>query len=113
MTRADDRIPVVAFGLLATTVALKAKTGHLTKGDICALSASVLAHMPGNVAAHSAVLEFVANHRAAPVAAGTALQDAILELVPEVDPYRAEQVLSDFEGEDQMQFPWQGIRGMV
>lgn len=110
---AQDKSPVVAFGLLATTVALKAKTGHLTKGDICSLTSAVLSDMQGDLRAYEAVLSFVAHHRAAPVAAGSALQDAILELVPQVDPHRTEQVMREFEGEEQMEFPWQQIRGMV
>ncbi len=72
----SDFNPVVAFGLLATTVALKAKTGRLKDRDRMSLMQSALFWCDVMPEARVAALDFFEAVDSYPLFAGETLQEA-------------------------------------
>ncbi|WP_299558686.1 hypothetical protein [uncultured Sulfitobacter sp.] len=78
----QDCNPVIAFGLLATTVALKAKTGRLKREDKDKLISSADVWCADLPDAQAAVVDFLEAVDAYPLFAGELLQSAARNLVP-------------------------------
>lgn len=76
-----DRNPLIAFGLLATTVALKARTGQLRDADRLRLATAALEWVPDLPEARAAVLTFLHLTQSDPATAGLALQEVARGLV--------------------------------
>ena len=86
----------VAFGLAATTVALKARTGQLRLQDQVDFSVRALEFVAGDDLARLAVVDFLTHCRRDPQAAGVRLQDFIGHWsAGALDPARVAQVLAD------------------
>jgi hypothetical protein len=68
----------VAFGLAATTVALKARTGQLRLQDQVDFAIRALEFVPNDDMARLAVVDFLTHVRRDPAGAGARLQDFIL-----------------------------------
>ena len=95
----SERSPIVAFGLLATTAALKARTGRLRMADKLALVIGLLQFGEAYPAARAAVQNFLLSVDQYPQFAGERLQSAVIELVDSdlcCDPL---PVLTALEGE--------------
>lgn len=85
----------VAFGLAATTVALKARVGQLTAGHQVDFAARALEWVHDDELARLAVLDFLAHARRDPAGAGARLQDFILAWSDgEIRPQDPQLVLS-------------------
>ncbi|GLQ26118.1 hypothetical protein GCM10007927_09210 [Sulfitobacter pacificus] len=80
----DERGPLQAFGLLAVTVSLKARTGKLRLSDKLALMIAFLGCCEDQPDAKRAVREFLASVDTYPRLAGERLRAAI-EALPGVD----------------------------
>ncbi|MFY0619308.1 hypothetical protein [Shimia sp.] len=93
------RSPRTAFGLLATTVAMKAKAGMLQPENICHLMEQCLLDVGDDAPALAATLRFVSRYKANPISAGTALQDFILDWTDDIDPRRPSEALDHLERE--------------
>ena len=86
----------VAFGLAATTVALKARTGQLRLQDQVDFALRALEFVPRDDIARLAVLDFLTHVRLDPAGAGARLQDFIGHWsTGALDPARVAQVLAD------------------
>lgn len=102
-----DRNPRIAFGLSATTVALKAKTGRLQLRDQVEFAAKALAFVPEDEAARGAVLDFLSAVRSSPIEAGARLQDFIAGWEVSFDPLAPERTLQRIGEEAAVEFDWQ------
>lgn len=94
-----DRSPLIAFGLLATTVALKARTGQLRDADRLKLATSALEWVADLPEARAAVLTFLHFAQVDPVGAGCALQDAVRGLAGDDLGRDPGEVLTDLQSE--------------
>ena len=104
----SDRSPIIAFGLKAATVALKAKCGSLRLVDKYELAMACLEWMGDDPKVREAVVAFSMTVDENPIAASDMLQAAISRMVPEVEPKRGEEVLAEIESEGEgYQFLWQ------
>ena len=72
-----DRSPVVAFGLHASTAALKAKSGVLSMRDKLALTVALIEWVPDHAELRDAVVEFIRLAERDGRAAGEHLQQAL------------------------------------
>lgn len=111
-----DRSPIVAFGLKATTVALKAKTDQLQTSDKLDLAMACLEWLGDNQKVREAVIAFNTIVDANPVVAADMLQALAANLVPNSEPWRGEEVLqkieeerveADAESGNVVEFDWQ------
>jgi hypothetical protein len=75
--------PIVAFGLLASTIALKAKTGNLRNSDKVNLQNSCHHWCVGLYDAREAVVDFLEAVDDYPIFAGKCLQSVARSLVPD------------------------------
>jgi hypothetical protein len=91
--------PIIAFGLKATTVALKAKTGQLRLKDKLDLTTACLEWLGDDAKVRDAVVSFLASVDREPIAAADMLQAVAAHLAPESDPRRPEVVLKQIESE--------------
>lgn len=112
----SEKSPIVAFGLKATAVALKAKNNQLRMLDKLELAKACLEWMGGNAKVGDAVVSFLALVDREPIEAANMLQELAAKLAPDSDPRRAEVVLKEIEREQptsfhaipaQEQFDWQ------
>lgn len=86
----------IAFGLQATTIALKARTGQLREADKVTLLAAALDLFAEDAAVRRAVLDFVDRAPRDTAGAGAALQDFVLAWSGgAVQPRQTEAVLRD------------------
>lgn len=86
----------VAFGLYATTIALKAKSGQLRIGDQIEFALRALEMVHDDPAARVCVIDFLTHCELDPHGAGERLQDFIIAWpAGSSDPRRPEQVLKD------------------
>lgn len=99
----NDRSPIVAFGLKATAIALKAKTENLRLKDKLDLATSALVFMGDNEEVRDAVVAFNVDVDLEPIAAAERLQDLAAKLAPESDPRRPEIVLKAIEEERRLE----------
>lgn len=85
----------VAFGLAATTVALKARTGQLRMQDQLDFSIRALEFVADDDLARMATVDFLTHCRRDPVGAGMRLQDFVLSWSEgAIQPKDAQLVLS-------------------
>lgn len=85
----------VAFGLAATTIALKARVGQLTAGHQVDFAARALDWVHDDEQARLAVLDFLAHARRDPDGAGRRLQEFILDWSDgEIAPQDPQMVLA-------------------
>ena len=89
--------PRVAFGLAATTVALKARTGKLTLRDRLIFAERALDWVLDWPDALCAVRDFLALVQAQPTEAGMALADWVSRHMDDLAPQRAGEVLDGIE----------------
>ena len=97
--------PAVAFGLFASTVALKARCGHLTDRWRADLAQKALEFVPGDENARIAVLAFLDTCRDFPEAAGAALLDFICEWMNDRNPKDVKRVMDHIESAPE--YEWQ------
>lgn len=69
----------IAFGLAATTIALKARVGQLLTQDQVDFAVRALEFVPQDAMARLAVVDFLTHVRRDPQGAGARLQDFILQ----------------------------------
>lgn len=97
--------PAVAFGLFASTVALKAKGGRSTDGQRADLAQKLLVFVPDDKDVRVAVLAFMTTSRDFPVPSGNALLKFICDWMEDRHPKDVEQVLTQVEAEPE--YEWQ------
>jgi hypothetical protein len=95
----------VAFGLFASTIALKAKCGHLTDRWRADLAQKALEFVADDENARIAVLAFMNTSRDFPEAAGAALLDFVCEWMNDRSPGDAGLVMRHIEAEPE--YEWQ------
>jgi len=95
----------VAFGLFASTVALKAKCGHLTDRWRADLAQKALEFVWDDDAARLAVLAFMITSRESPEAAGESLLDFVCVWIGSRSPKHVGMVLRHIEAEPE--YEWQ------
>ena len=97
--------PVIAFGLFASTIALKAKSGQLTDRGRADLAQKLLEFVPDDKDVRVAVLAFLTTSRDFQVASGAALLDFICSWTGDRSPVDVERVLAQIEAEPE--YDWQ------
>lgn len=78
--------PVIAFGLQAQTVALKARTGRLRWRDQVELARAALEWVPDQAPARAMVVDFLTHCLAMPEGAGEKLQRDLTAWLDDVCP---------------------------
>lgn len=91
----SDFDPHIAFGLLAQTVALKARTDQLRQVDQLKLATGFFAWVRDDASAAEALAEFFALLQSDPAVAGSRLQDWVQVYAHGLAPLDLEQRLSD------------------
>ncbi|WP_026756687.1 hypothetical protein [Sediminimonas qiaohouensis] len=103
-----SRSPIIAFGLQAQTVALKARTGQLQWRDQVDLAKSALEWVPEETLARDMVLDFLGHCRVTPGAAGQKLQHDLTLWLDEACPPDPGPVPDGIEAErGGVEFDWQ------
>ena len=86
----------IAFGLSATTTALKAKTGQLRLTDQVGFAVGALEMVHDDVTARQAAIDFLTECSRHPQKAGAQLQDFILKWsAGRIDPHYPERILAE------------------
>jgi hypothetical protein len=86
----------VAFGLAATTIALKARVGQLRTQDQVDFAVRVLEFAMDDDLARLAVVDFLTHVRRDPAAAGARLQDFVNAWsCGSIDPHHPERILAE------------------
>lgn len=93
------RSPIIAFGLQASTTALKAKAGCLTPQDQLSLVRSMFDWVESDTHARDAVRNFLNDVRVDSYRAGAILQDWLGSWQPALAPKRAEEILEVIDDE--------------
>lgn len=90
-----SKSPIVAFGLLAASVAMKAKLSDCTVRDRLGLAIASIEWLPAQHRAQRAVVDFDAMVAIDPVRAGSDLQDFIGKWFDDIHPQKLESTLRD------------------
>lgn len=89
----------VAFGLAATSIALKARTGQLRAPDMVAFAIRAIDFAGDDDRAKIAAIEFLALCQREPAEAGKRLQQFVIDWsAGEIDPDHPQRVLVDILG---------------
>lgn len=93
----------IAFGLSATTIALKARNGELRLRDQVKLARDFFDWVPDDVGARDAVRDFLAMSAFDPEAAGLVLQDWVRDQAHLRSPFDVEAALATVTAEHDWQ----------